>query len=122
MSTGTVLPVPIQVNIIKQNIGGQDRAFVLPPEIHVGIGATKVPSVQLRNGTGGRVWLWFPNGENVFDPPAAGFSNPTQIQDGGVLTLNVTARPNPGGYHYHLYCEAVDDCAQGNSEPKVGCP
>jgi hypothetical protein len=120
MSTGTVVPVPIQVNVVKQNIGGQDRAFVVPPGIHIGIGASKVPSIQLTNSTGAPVRVWFPNGGQLFDAPLD-FSNPLDVPAGG-LTLHVKSSPNPGDYHYHVYCEAVKDCAQGNSEPKVGCP
>lgn len=122
MSTGAAAAVPSQANVVKQTIGGQDRAFVIPPQISIGSGAAQVRSVQWRNGTGAKARLWFPNGDQVFEAPTGvDFSNPIEIPAGG-LTLQVKTAPNPGHYHYHLYCEAVKDCAQGNSEPRVHVP
>ena len=120
-STGTVVAGPVQVNVVKQAIDRHDRGFVVPPQVGIGIGPTKVPSVRWINGTGARARLWFPNGDEVFDPPPGGFSNPIDIPPGG-LTLQVKAAPNPGNYHYHVYCEAVKDCAQGHSEPRLDVP
>jgi hypothetical protein len=123
MATGTVSsgPGPIQVNVLKQNIGGQDRAFVVQPKVSIGTGATQAPAVRWINSTGAPAKLWFPNGDQLFVTPPGGFSNPIDIPAGG-LTLEVKNRPNFGDYHYHVYSEAVGDCALGDSEPRLSCP
>jgi len=127
-----VVPVPVQVSIVKQGA----NVLVQPPgEAHIGIDANKVPSVQLTNRTGDQAFLWFPNGDQLFDLPVevknadgskgangADFLTPILIPDGGTATLYTTANPNQVHLHYHVFCKAVNDCAQGNSEPKVGCP
>ena len=123
MSTAAAVAFPGQANVVKQTVGGQDRAFVLPPQISIGGGAAQVRSVQWINGTGAKARFWFPNGDEVFVPPAGGdFSKPIEILAGGLLTLQVKTPPNPGNYHYHVYCEAVKDCALGDSEPRVTVP
>jgi hypothetical protein len=118
MGTGTATVGPIQVNIVKHAVSGKDRGFVVPPHVAMGTGTAKVPSVRWINGTGGSARLWFPNGDEVFQPPAGGFSNPIEIPPGG-LTLQVKASPNAGDYHYHVYCDSLKECAQGNSEPRI---
>ncbi len=122
MATRPVVPAPVQVDVVTQGIGGSTRAFVVPPHINIGQGPTQVPSVRWTNRTDAPARLWFPNGDELFDPPPAGFANPIGIPAGGELILNVRKGPNPDTYHYHIYCEAVWDCAQGNSEPDVSCP
>ena len=119
----TAAAVAGQANVVTQPIGGQDRAFVLPPHISIGAGAAQVRSVQWTNGTSAKARFWFPNGDEVFVPPAGeDFSKPIEIAAGGRLTLQVKAAPNPGSYHYHIHCDAVKDCALGNSEPRVTVP
>jgi hypothetical protein len=118
-------PGPVRVNIEIHAIGDEDRAFVVPPSIEIGEGTKKVPSVQWRNATGQDAKFWFPNGEAVFSPPndqKEGFANPIPIRSGEVLTLYVKPETKYGLYHYHVYCEATKNCAQGNSEPTVDCP
>ncbi len=124
MGSGPFMPVPVDVNVVKQTVAGRDRAFVIPPQFGIGSGAAKAPSVQLRNSTGAGAKLWFPNGGHVFDLPTGvtTFSNPIEIPAGGLLTLPVKSAPTNGIYHYHVYCEAIHSCAQGNSEPVVTVP
>lgn len=112
---------PRQVNIVLQNIAGEERAFVVPSPVHLGSGAPGTPSITLTNQTGQPARLWFPNGDQLFNAPAGYFSNPIDIPAGG-LTLNLKANLLPSDYHYHVYCEAVGDCAQGDSEPRAICP
>jgi hypothetical protein len=121
MATGTAAVGRVQVNIVKQAISGKDKGFVAPPHVDIGMGTAKVTSVRWINGTGGRARLWFPNGDEVFDPPSAGFSNPIEIPPGG-LTLQVKAPPISGDYHYHVYCDSLKECASGNSEPRLSVP
>jgi len=106
------------VNVVKVNIGGQDRAFVIPAAFGLG-NPPQVSSVTWTNGTGDDAFLWFPNGEQLFDPDPG--DDPVPIPASG-LTLNVSAKAKPGDYHYHVYCKAVNDCAQGHSEPRISVP
>lgn len=122
MGTRSVVPVPVQVNIERHSIGNEDRAFAVPPSINIGNGATKVPSVQWKNETSKDAKFWFPNGAALFSPPKDGFENPLRIRAGDVLTLYVNDDPKEGQYHYHVYCEATEDCAHGYSEPTATCP
>jgi len=115
-----------QVNVDKQTIGGQARVFVDVPHISIGEGAAQVKSVKWVNNTKGLAMLWFPNGDLIFDgttsvPSVPSFLDPIEIPAGG-RTLQVKSAPNPGHYHYHVYCEAVKDCAEGKSEPRVSVP
>jgi hypothetical protein len=113
----TYRPVPIPVSIETHRIGSGDRAFVVPASIHVGKGATQVPSVMWTNGTKADVKLWFPNGEKLFKPPEEGnFDNPLVIGSGKVRTLYVQDGDDCE-LHYHVYCVETEDCAHGKSEP-----
>jgi hypothetical protein len=110
---------PVVVNILKTNIANQPRTFVSEP--HIGVGKPSVVSqVKWTNGTGGRAWLWFPNGDRIFSS-SNNYLNPIEIPSSG-LSLDVKADPVEGAYHYHIYCETVHDCAQGNSEPTLSVP
>lgn len=111
---------PEVVNIVKQDIADRPRAFVVPPQLGIGKPA-RVSQVRWTNGTGRRAWLWFPNGDRVFTPREGGYLNPIEIPSDG-LNLDVQTDPLEGAYHYHVYCEAVHDCAQGNSEPRLSVP
>jgi hypothetical protein len=118
MSTRRVAAV---VKPIK--IGGHGRAFVTPPQISIGEGRTRLAFLTLRNGTSKKAWFWFPSGDRVCIPPEGkDFLSPIDIAAGGFLKLVVRKKPKHGNYHYHLYCEAVHDCAQGNSEPRISVP
>jgi len=115
-----------QVNVDKQTIGGQDRVFVDVPHISIGDGAARVKSVKWVNNTKDLAVLWFPNGDLIFDgttsvPRVSSFLDPIKIPAEG-LTLQVKSVPKFGHYHYHVYCEAVKDCAEGKSEPRVSVP
>ena len=123
METGRVVvgPVQVKVKVQRHSIFGVDRAFIDQPHVRIGIETTKVPSVHWTNATGGGARLWFPNGGEVFDPPPGGFLNPIDIPPDG-LTLKVKAVPAIGDYHYHVYCDSLKDCAQGNSEPRLSVP
>jgi hypothetical protein len=47
------------------------------------------------------------------------FFDPIVIPPGRQLVLQVFSAPVTGHYHYHVYCEEVQDCAQGDSEPTL---
>lgn len=120
-------PGPDEVNIAIQRMGNHPRAFAVPPLRS--IGSSK--SITWRNGTGAKARFWFPNGDQVFDLPSIApgvivttLADPIDIPAGGSLILPVKTktRPTDGTYHYHVYCEAVKDCAQGNSEPVITHP
>jgi len=110
------------VNVVKQAIGGQDRAFVAPPQVDIGSGAAKVKSVRWTNATDDTAWFWFPNGHKVFEGGEEYFSKLIEIPKHEALPLDVLESPKKGDYHYHVYCKAVEDCAHGNSEPGVHVP
>ena len=117
------MPTPgpaAEVNIGKEVIGTTLRAFVDTPVLHIDSGPSQMRSVTWTNGTGAPATLWFPNGAQLFSD-GVDFSNPIDIPAGG-LTLNFRPGLPAFDHHYHIYCEAVGDCAQGNSEPRVSCP
>jgi hypothetical protein len=123
MATAAPGEGPRQVIIHTVSIGSTNRAFVDKPRVRTGDPLTASPITWV-NRTGRRARFWFPNGHLVFDPkstPKGSFEDPFDIPDKG-LELTVLAGAKPGDYHYHIYCEAANDCAQGNSEPGVTVP
>lgn len=113
------------INIEKHTVHAIDRAFVVPPIHRIG----NVPGVVVtwQNTTNAKARLWFPNGDQVFDPnPAAGilnFSNPIDIPARSSLALTIKNPPPADGfYKYSVYSEEVKDHAQGNSEPVLSVP
>jgi hypothetical protein len=112
---------PVVVSIIqKDDMGRQPRAFVISPQIRIGMPPT-VSKVIWKNDTREDARLWFPNGGRVFKDQLD-YKNPLPIKPGGSKELEVKPNPELGDYHYHVYCEAVQDCAQGNSEPRLSVP
>ena len=122
------LPLPVS------DATGKQYVFVDPrTPIHIGGpgGPPPVNEVKLTNNTGATATLWFPNADKVFNPSTSSvsgqpvgvnFSQLIPIPAAGVATLKVNSAPSPGSYHYHIYCDAVKDCAIGNSEPQVDVP
>jgi hypothetical protein len=138
MATGTKEartpgPGPVEVDIIVEKIG-HERAFVVPGRISTGKGETKVSSISWKNCTEGVVRVWFPFGDRVFERrhevdeevktvnETYFVANTFDIPSEGTLTLFVKDEADDGTYHYHVYCEAIHESAQGNSEPEVEVP
>jgi hypothetical protein len=126
-------PGPVEVDIVAEKIG-HERAFVVPGRISTGKGETKVPSISWKNHTKGVVRVWFPFGGRVFEgqhkvgkevktvDESYFVANTFDIPSEGTLTLFVKDEAGDGTYHYHVYCEAIHESAQGNSEPEVVVP
>jgi hypothetical protein len=102
---------------------GKDRVFVDPPEVNIGEGASQLSTVQWKNDTDEAAWLWMPNGEQYFNPPAKGnFPTPFKIDPGDKLELTVKDKPEKVRSQYHVYCESIGQYAEGNSPPVMNCP
>jgi len=127
---------PFEVDIRVEKIG-HERAFVVPGRFHTGKDETKLPSISWKNCTTDFVRVWFPFGLRIFENrverkdkdgkevkrDAISFvANTFDIPAGGTLTLFVSDNAIDGTYHYHVYCEAIHESAQGNSEPEVVVP
>jgi len=116
------LPAPITVN--------KARVFVNPPKLGIGSGNKRLTVVPIVNNTGSTVRIWFPQGKLLFDSFSNGttyerspdFSQPIAVAHKSSLNLYVRSNPKDGQYQYHVYCEAIEDYAEGNSPPVMICP
>jgi hypothetical protein len=113
----------------------KDRVFVNPPEVSIGEGESRLLTVQWKNDTGKVVWLWIPNGDQYFKTPSKNvipapipsdpenvFLTPILIKPGEDILLEVKAEPDKARTQYHVYCEAINHFAEGNSPPVVKYP
>lgn len=114
----------LTVEIGKPIVIERARVFVNPPTVHVGTGAAQIREVQLLNKTGADVQVWFPHGAKLFDERTSvrSFAEPFLIAVGASRSLYVKEVPQEGQYSYHVYCEAIEDYAEGNSPPIASCP
>ena len=113
------------VNIEKPVMINKLRVFVNPPTVHVGSLAaqTVIDEVKINNNTGGDIRVWFPQGAKIFDVRSVSdWNSPFLIPKDQDRILRVKADPEEGEFNYNVYCDAIGDYAQGNSEPHVGCP
>jgi hypothetical protein len=117
------MPVDLPPPIVDST--GRKRVYVNPPVIHVGTGPTHLRKILFTNNTGQKARFWFPNADWLFVGPPAGdkdFDNPFVVNDGGNLELAL--KPDAGfyDYPYHVYCDASESEAEGNSPPAISCP
>jgi hypothetical protein len=131
MSTGsgvkpaTTLPREGSKEVIVRRVEiGGPRLFVIPGVVHIGSGKSRRESVEWVNQTGAELLMWFPNGEQVFEPPAReqSFAGPLAIPLKEPLILKVSPKCKDGRYRYVVYCPDLLEYAEGNSAPEVACP
>jgi hypothetical protein len=64
-----------------------------------------------------------PHGAKIFDERSVSdWSVPFLVPKDSNRTLYVKRNPQEGKYEYHVYCEAIEDYAEGNSPPVAACP
>ena len=125
---GSVLvpsPMPADLPQPIKDPTGRKRVYVKPPVIHVGSGSKRLPKITITNHTGDKARIWIPNGASLFvGPPSPykDFSNPFVVNDGGKLEFDVLPDLKPCEYTYHVYCDAIEGEADGNSPPGISCP
>jgi hypothetical protein len=113
----------VSVEIGKPVTINKARIFVNPPMVRIGSGATQIAQVTLVNNSGGDIRVWLPHGAKLFDDRSvADWSVPFLIPKDTDRTLYVKPNPQEGKYDYHIYCEAIEDYAEGNSPPILSCP
>jgi hypothetical protein len=112
------LPPPIQPG------GDRSRVFVKPAHVRIEMPPEQVQAVQFNNNTGDVVKLWIPTGAALFKPPDKhpGFDHEIEIPDKGHKTLDVLPHPTRGRYLYQVYCNAINNYAEGNSAPEITVP
>ncbi len=104
---------------------GRERVYVNPPVVHIGTGSTQLRKILFTNHTGDKARYWFPGGDLLFVSPPAGyinFDNPFVVENGGKLELYLKEDLGFFDYTYHVYCDAIENEADGNSPPGISCP
>ena len=104
------------------------RVFVIPAKVHIG-GEDSPKEILWVNQTGGPVTIWLPNAGkylNEYKDPQTQevhpFIAPIPVAKDGVLNVSVKEEPPKGYYEYNIYCEVIQDYAQGESSPGCICP
>ena len=121
---GPVLTVTLSNKI---GIGDRYRVFVIPSTIHIG-GEKSPQAIKWVNETGGPVKLWLPAlGKILNHPKTQDLSAPIDLADGATSDPFVVNDKRMWGkeefcYHYNVYCDSIQDYAQGDSEPVLSCP
>lgn len=113
------LPQPVETS------PGRKRVYVNPPVIHVGTGSTELKKIRWTNNTGKKARFWFPNASWLFVGPPPGykdFDNPFVVEDGDKLELDLKTNLGFYDYPYHVFCDASESEAEGNSPPVIACP
>jgi hypothetical protein len=118
-----------QVFITKPiEILDERRVFVIPAKVHIG-GKDSPQEILWVNQTGGTVTIWLPNAGhylNQFKDPETQkvheFITPFSVPPKGELLVTVKETPPYGYYEYNVFCEVIQDYAQGDSAPGVICP
>jgi hypothetical protein len=127
--TGTVLvPSPMPVDLPRPtppDATGRKRVYVNPPVIHIGSAPAQLPALRFTNNTGGTVRIWLLEAASLFAAPPKGspnFDNPFVVGAGATLDLELKPNLGYGDYPYHVFCDAIDHEADGNSPPRLSCP
>jgi|HubBroStandDraft_2_1064218.scaffolds.fasta_scaffold145039_2 hypothetical protein len=113
-----VLPAPTEVNSTKKK-----KVFISPGTIHLAY-PNKAKTIVWANNTGAAVNIWLVNVQDVFFAlQGEDLSQPQKIDDGKEFAVGVEDNvPSLYLKDYQVYCEAIDDYADGDSSPHVGCP
>jgi hypothetical protein len=119
-------PGPMKSIVFHMPKETDKRVKVEPPTYHIGNGDSP-RVIRFDNQTGDSVRVWLPNADKYLSHRRHGsdFSKPFEVPIGGVLELTVKANPElpeEGEYQYHVYCEAINGFAEGNSPPVLHCP
>ena len=119
-------PAPAPVREVEfsppQKIGNKRKVFVIPGTVHLAY-PEPAKSVQWRNNTGGRVWIWLANLRDVLEPPpGVDLSKPIPIDHGDDLVIGVKDTKGVFLKDYPVYCDVISDYGDGDSSPHMGCP
>jgi hypothetical protein len=123
-------PEPVQKVLLTKpyDIVGRKRIFVLPAIVHLG-GENPPKTIEWVNQTGGPVTIWLPNADHYLKPyedpethKVHDFIKPFPVATKGELRLTVKDHPPKCYYEYNVYCEVIENYAQGNSAPVMSCP
>jgi hypothetical protein len=116
-------PTRVIVEFGKPVTINKPRIFANPPLVHIGSGPMQIQEVAIVNNSGGDIRVWMPLGAKVFDDRSVSdFSVPFLVPQATDRTLYVKNNPQEGKYEYHVYCEVIEDYAEGNSPPVMNCP
>jgi hypothetical protein len=116
-------PTSVVVEFGKPVTINKPRIFANPPLVRIGSGSTQIQEVTIGNSSGGDIRVWMPLGAKLFDDRSVSdFSVPFLVPTGTSRTLYVKSNPQEGKYEYHVYCEVIEDYAEGNSPPHITCP
>lgn len=113
-----VLPAPTEINSTKKK-----KVFISPGTIHLAY-PNKAKTVVWVNNTGAAVNIWLVNVQDVFFAlHGEDLSQPQKIDDGQEFAVGVKdSVPSVYVKDYQAYCEVINDYADGDSSPHVGCP
>jgi hypothetical protein len=110
------------------DLEGKGRVLVIPATVH--LDPEELPeTIEFINQTGGPVTIWLPNGNHFLKPykdPGTDkvheFIQPIDVATTGELLVEVKEQVPNGYYEYNVYCNVIEDYAQGHSSPVVCCP
>lgn len=111
--TDVVLTAPEQA-------GGRLRIFAVPPTIHLG-GPTPPKSIRWTNKTGQSIHIWLASVRSYLES-TQDLSQPIEVDAGDDLVVGVKYSTEQFEYDYHVFCDAIQNYADGNSPPHVSCP
>jgi hypothetical protein len=126
--TATVLvpsPMPVVLPPPKPDSTGRRRVHVKPPVIHIGSGPKQLRAIQFTNDTGDKARFWLLAVASLLEdgPPGnTDYSNPIVVDANKTLDIRLKPDLGYGDYHYHVYCDAIGNEAEGNSSPGMSCP
>jgi hypothetical protein len=112
-----VQPVRDVILTTPYDIGGRRRIFVVPPNIHLGA----LKTIRWTNKTGGPVEIWLAAVRHLLRS-TKDLSKPIKLDPGRELVVGVEPTAEECEYEYHVFCEVINNFADGNSPPTMSCP
>jgi hypothetical protein len=110
------------------DIEGRKRVFVIPAIVHLD-DENPPKTIEFINHTGGPVTIWLAAGGHFLKPrkdpkthEVHEFVAPFDVPMKEPLVFDVKENLPKGYYEYNVYCEVIDNYAQGNSSPGMSCP
>ena len=105
------------------NPGSGKKYKANPTSKGIGTTAGDIVKWDLAGAPVTTVLLWFPNAQNVFEPPPGGFTFPATVKLGAPYELKMKAGlVGPSSFRYVMYDPVSGEFIQGNSEPQVTVP
>jgi hypothetical protein len=117
-----VKPIREVVFTTPYEVGGRERVFVVPANIHLAA-PDRAKTIRWVNQTGGRVQVWLASVQHLLKAaPGVNLSEPIAVAPGDDLVVAVKDGVEDCQYDYHVFCEKIGNFADGNSPPSMGCP